>query len=188
MLNARADCEVTVEARSGHDLQAQLENNPVDLIFLDHSMPDGSGLEFLAKLGNSPGTPRVILLSATSSATVYQQALHLGAAAVISKGTSTDVLEAAMAATSGNGTYVDPAIAANLAGANQLSTLTGREMQVLLLILEGLATKAIAAQLNVSFKTAETHRTNLMSKLEIHSIGQLMQKAVGWGLIGDQIL
>ena len=185
LLQSIEGCEVVVEANSGNALLLEMGEQSLDLVVLDYSMPDGSGLDVLAQLKALPATPKAILLTATATNLVLQQALDLGASALVAKaGDGAEVVSALDAIAQGR-QYISSDFDALLQLRSQLDSLTAREREVLLKLLAGHSTRQVAEQLSVSFKTAETHRTRLMQKLDIHSFAELMQFAHSSGLLPD---
>lgn len=186
MLESMDGVEVILESSSGKALLAELSQHEADLIVIDQSMPDCTGLEVLRALtlnAETTRSPNVILLTAGASSAVLKEALKLGAIGLVAKrGTGEDVLLAVNAARQ-NKQFVSPEFAQLLNESSVLDSLTKREMQVLLAILQGNTTRAIAEQFNVSFKTAETHRSRIMQKLDVHSLPELIQFGHSSGLI-----
>jgi DNA-binding NarL/FixJ family response regulator len=186
MLNSIPDYEVIIEASSGDELLSKVLASPVDLIILDQAMPGVSGLDVLERINRQPAPPSVVLLTGSSSSAILKEALKRGAVAVVSKSGRSEELLTALEVIERGDVYVSPDFKDYLAANQPLDTLTSREMQILLKILEGHSSKAIGEQLNVSFKTIDTHRTRLMNKLDVHSVVELMQMATKWGLVGNK--
>ena len=183
LLQSIDGCEVVLETSSGNSLLRQMGDYSLDLLILDYSMADGSGLDVLKKLQESKSAAKAILLTATATNIVLQQALELGASALVAKaGSGEEVLNAVSAIADGE-RYISDEFDSLLATQNQLDSLTARETEVLLKLIEGHSTRVVAEQLSISFKTAETHRTRLMQKLGIHSVAELMQFAHSSGLL-----
>ncbi len=183
LLSSMADMQVVLELESGNQLLKALELTPVDLVILDQSMPDGTGLDFLRALNTLHKPPLVILLTGSSGSAILHEAISLGAVAVVAKQGSGEELVAALESVQNKKCYVSADFTELVAGDNVLDQLTRREREVLEMIIKGHSTRAIAANLNVSFKTAETHRGRLMNKLDVHSVAELMQFARAVGLL-----
>ena len=183
LLNSMADMEVIIEVDSGNRLLQALESTPVDLIILDHSMEDGTGLDFLKKLSIWPNPPQVILLTGSSGSAILHEAKTLGVVAVVAKQGSGEDLVDALEAVQNDCFYVSPAFASLVDSDNVLDLLTTREREVLSHIISGQSTRAISDLLNVSFKTIDTHRSRVMNKLDLHSVAELMQFAREVGLL-----
>lgn len=185
LLQSIEGCEVVLETSSGNSMLEQMGEHSLDLLVLDYSMPDGSGLDVLTKLNASAKAPKAILLTATATNIVLQQALDLGVSALVAKaGDGEEVLHAVNAIAAGQ-QYISSDFDALLQLRDQLDSLTTRETEVLLKLIAGHSTRKVAEQLSISFKTAETHRTRLMQKLDIHSFAELMQFAHSSGLLPD---
>ncbi len=183
LLQSIDGAEVVLETSSGNELLRRMTDYSLDLVIVDYSMADGSGLDVLKSLQESKSTARCILLTATATNIVLQQALALGADALVAKaGSGEGVLNAVSALVEGE-RYISGEFDSLLAMQNRLDSLTARETEVLLRLIEGHSTRAVAEQLSISFKTAETHRTRLMQKLDIHSVAEMMQFAHHNGLL-----
>ena len=120
------------------------------------------------------------------------KAMQAGAAGYLLKDASPSELELALRTTAGGGLYLTPAVSQLVVGdytrmvsvrADDQDPLTSRQREVLKLIAEGLTTKAIARRLDISVKTADTHRAQLMERLHIHDIAGLVRHAIKIGLI-----
>jgi DNA-binding NarL/FixJ family response regulator len=121
---------------------------------------------------------------------MVRQALRAGANGIIEKTAGLPEMEKAFRAVVDGGTYISPGVAGLVRRlmlepdqADSLDTLSDREREVLQLIAEGYSTKEIAVKLSISVKTAETHRANLMTKLDLHGIAGLTRYAIERGLI-----
>jgi DNA-binding NarL/FixJ family response regulator len=194
LLASEKDITIIGEAQTGReavDLTAQ--HHPA-VVIMDLAMPRLNGSEATRQiLKNAPAT-KVIVLSTYSDDEHVQQALAAGAAAYLLKQTAAeDVVEAIREVAKGNA-FFSPAIAKRLreqsmrsenggAPREQNVELTQREAEVLQLIAEGYANKQIAAELNLSVKTVEKHRQQVMQKLDIHNIAGLVRHAAAKGII-----
>ena len=194
LLASEKDITIIGEAQTGReavDLTAQ--HHPA-VVIMGLAMPRLNGSEATRQiLKNAPAT-KVIVLSTYSDDEHVQQALGAGAAAYLLKQTAAeDVVEAIREVAKGNA-FFSPAIAKRLreqsmrsenggAPREQNVELTQREAEVLQLIAEGYANKQIAAELNLSVKTVEKHRQQVMQKLDIHNIAGLVRHAAAKGII-----
>lgn len=186
LLNSMPDMEVLIEVESGNRLLHALKTISVDLIILDQSMHDGTGLDFLKSISTMTNPPQVILLTGSSGSAILHEAKSLGAVAVVAKQGSCEELVNALESVQKNCFYVSPAFADLVESDNVLDLLTTREREVLGHIIQGQSTRAISTALNVSFKTIDTHRSRLMNKLDLHSVAELMQFAREIGLLEKQ--
>jgi len=180
--------EVVAEASDGREAIAAAKAHRPDMVLMDISMPGLNGLEAISRvLDECPGT-RVIILSMHASDEYARQAFRLGASAYLVKDSAVEELQHAIDAVLAGRSYVSAQLAQGGmdAGAQvpfaTLDRLTPRQREVLQLIAEGRTTKGIARELGVSVKTAETHRTQLMERLNIHDVAGLVRFAIRAGL------
>ena len=194
LIDALPDFEVVAEVGDGVEAVEQARKLQPDLALLDLSMPRMSGLEAATAMRiGSPGT-RVIVLSMHASEQHFAAALKAGATGYVIKDAAVNELAEALRAVAGGDHYVSPRIsgavmeslARNLRG-EEVGTggpaLSPRQRQVLQLIAEGRNTREIAGQLHVSVKTVETHRAELMRRLDIHDVAGLTRYAIRAGLV-----
>jgi DNA-binding NarL/FixJ family response regulator len=185
---------VTVVAETGNGtevLEFARAHHP-DVVLLDISMPGLGGLEVSAQLRDALPEVRVVILSMHANEEYVLQALRAGAAGYMLKDSATAELELALRAVTQGETYLSPPISKQVVegyvqrvGADQSASdnLTPRQRQVLQLIAEGHSTKEIAHRLNLSVKTVETHRAQLMERLQIREIAGLVKYAIRHGLV-----
>ena len=173
LLRSSCDLEIVAMAPSVADGLAAVDHHRPRLLILDLELPDGSGLAVAEHLLAVVPEARVVVLSAQASAFVCPGDLQQAVIAVVDKTQAWDVLVAQVAA------YVREAglRPALLAPLERLSCLTGREREVLGLLGQGDASKAIARRLGLSVGTVETHRRNIAAKLGI-SGAELIRLAV----------
>ena len=185
LVEAEEGLEVVGEAADGLAVGAVLEETKADVLLLDLMMPGLGGLEVLRQVRRaSPGT-RVVVFSMHQNEAYVIEALQSGASGYVLKDSSSaDVLAAIQAVMAGSRYLSSPlserAIEVFLEQAgeapeNPYQGLTSREKQVLHLAGEGKSARAIAEWLSISPRTAETHRTNLMRKLGLHSQNDLVR-------------
>ncbi len=165
-----------------------------NIVLMDIAMAGLNGLEAAARvIKDFPGV-KVIILSMHANNEYVVQALRSGASGYLLKDAATTELDIAIQAVSRGETYLSPAISKRVVesylkgGAPQadpLSHLTSRQREVLQLIAEGKSTKEIAFLLNLSVKTVETHRTQLMARLDIHDVPGLVRYAMRMGLVSE---
>jgi DNA-binding NarL/FixJ family response regulator len=155
-------------------------------------MPGLNGLEAAAWLAKSMPRTKVLILSMHQSEEYVRQALKSGASAYLLKDAAPVELELAIRAVLRGETYLSPAVSRGVVSdyvqrlreaPDAGSGLTPRQTEVLQLIAEGLSTKDIARRLDLSVKTVETHRTQLMRQLDIHEIAGLVRYAMRIGLV-----
>jgi DNA-binding NarL/FixJ family response regulator len=184
--------EIVGEATSGEEALVLVEALRPDVLLCDISMPGLGGLEVAEQVAREfPGT-RTIILSMHSEKQYAVRAMQAGAVGYLLKDAGAAELELALRATANGGLYLSPAISKHIVADYTQTTsarspdedpLTARQREVLKLIAEGLTTKAIARRLDISAKTADTHRTQLMERLGIHDIAGLVRYAIKVGLV-----
>ncbi|HUQ04708.1 MAG TPA: response regulator transcription factor [Kofleriaceae bacterium] len=164
-----------------------------DIALLDIAMPELNGLELAARLANDlPGT-RVIMLSMHSTPSHVAHALRAGAAGYLLKDAAAEELFVALRAVSRGETYLSPAISKQVVDgflgrsvAPAPDVLTPRQREILQLVAEGKATKDVAAILDLSVKTVEAHRSQIMARLGIHDLAGLVRYAIRTGLVSSE--
>ena len=191
------DFEVVGEAASGRDAIEKARQLKPDLVIMDISMPELNGLEATRQIvGDLPGT-EILILTMHESEQLVRQVLDAGARGYMLKSdASRDLLMAIQALRSHRPFFTtrisEMVLTAFLrkgegevplphAGAG--GRLTPRERQIVQLLGEGLSNKEVAAKLGISVKTAETHRSRIMAKLNLRSVGELVRYAVRNGII-----
>ncbi len=194
LLEKQTDIEVVGEADNGRKaVQMAQEQNP-DVVVMDVSMPDLNGIEATKQIIESLPETRVIALSMHSDKRFVMGMLRAGASGYLLKDCASQELANAIVQVAGGKKYLSPEITGVviddflLGGgsseevATAASQLSPREREVLQLIAEGWSTKQIASHLYVSIKTIETHRRQIMKKLDLHSIADLTKYAIREGL------
>lgn len=187
--------EVVAEAEDGREALRLIEKHQPDIALLDIGMPGLGGLEVAAQTAEiSPGT-RVVILSMHAAGPFVARALRVGVAGYLLKDAAPAELTQAIAAVARGDVYLSPAISRQVVegfadGAataeDPLGRLTARQREILQLIAEGRTTKQIAGDLNVSAKTVETHRSQLMERLGIHDVPGLVRFAIRVGLVSPE--
>ncbi len=181
--------EVIGEASDGREaLKLARTLNP-DIAVLDLSMPLLNGLDAAREIRRLAPDIKIILLTMYTDKGYVLQALRAGARGYVVKTQAAEDLICAIREILRGETYLSPGVAASVVDAVLESTndaadpLTARERQVLQLVAEGNTTKEIARLLNISFKTAESHRNHIMKKLDIHEVAGLVRYAIRQGLL-----
>ena len=186
---------VVAEAGNGGEVLDLARKHRPDVVLLDISMPGIGGLEASAQLKQELPEVRVVMLSMHANEEYVLQALRAGAVGYMLKDSATAELELALQAVMQGETYLSPPISRQVVegyvqrvGAEQPAAdhLTPRQRQVLQLIAEGLSTKEIAYRLELSVKTVETHRAQLMERLQIRDIAGLVKYAIRNGLVSSE--
>jgi DNA-binding NarL/FixJ family response regulator len=194
LLESIPHMEVVGEAGDGVSLLEQVEKLQPDLVLMDIAMPALNGLEATARLVKSWPDIRVLILSMHQNEEYVRRALRLGASAYLLKDAAPLELEQALKAVLRGETYLSPAVSRGVLSDYVLrlrseesaaELLTPRQREVLQLIAEGHSTKVIARRLDLSVKTVETHRSQLMKQLDIHEVAGLVRYAMREGLVSD---
>ncbi len=185
---------VVAEAGNGSEVLELARKHRPDVVLLDISMPGIGGLEASAQLKQELPEVRVVMLSMHANEEYVLQALRAGASGYMLKDSATAELDLALQAVMQGETYLSPRISKQVVegyvqrvGAEQppADNLTPRQRQVLQLIAEGHSTKEIAYRLELSVKTVETHRAQLMERLQIRDIAGLVKYAIRNGLVSS---
>ncbi len=173
-------------------LQMCLELKP-DLVILDAKLPGMNGVELLRRLKRKLPALKVLVFSGHENPVVVREMLEAGARGFVEKTAGFMEFKKGLATIAQGGTYFGPAIAdvlrtvvANPESSSSPDFLTEREREILKLVAEGNSTKEIAAKLEISAKTVDNHRTNLMRKLNIHDVASLTRHAFESGLLDDK--
>lgn len=184
--------EVVGESGDGHDALGLIEKLRPDVVLLDLTMPGLSGFEVLKITSEKFPRIHTIVLTVHDEEEYAFQALRAGAAGYLPKSAASSELRLAIEHVMGGKKYLSPTVEQKAAfelgrntpdGPVPLSELTPRQREVLTLIAEGHSTKDIARALNISGKTVETHRAQLMDRLNIHDIASLVRYAIKMGLV-----
>jgi two-component system response regulator NreC len=184
--------ECVGEADDGNQAVKLARELRPDIVIMDIAMPNLNGIEATRQIKAELPEVEVVILSMHATRNYVSQVLQAGASAYLLKDSAFDDLSTALLAISRGGMYLSPPIAktaalANLregspGGGTKSEHLTKRELQVLQLIAEGRSTKDIATRLQLSVKTVETHRKQIMDKLEIRSVAGLTKYCIREGL------
>jgi two-component system response regulator NreC len=185
----REGFQVVGEVSNGQEAVRLVPNVSPDVAILDISMPILNGLDAARELKKSAQRTRTILLTQHDEDQYVTEALRAGVKGYVLKNqAATDLVDAIHQVCRGE-IYLSPSISRTVVEAFLSKTalptdpLTSRERQVLQLVGEGKSTKEIAALLGISIKTAESHRTRLMRKLDIHELASLVRYAIRRGLV-----
>jgi DNA-binding NarL/FixJ family response regulator len=192
VLESEPGFEVVGEAANGMEALSLTAELRPDVVVLDISMPDVSGLELAARLRSTGGGARVLILSMHNNAEYVLESVRAGAHGYLLKDTAATELRTAIRAVCQGESYFSPPVASRLSAAVRgehdphpagLDQLTGREREVLHGIAQGRTNKEIATELGISHRTVETHRESLMRKLQIRTVAELTRFALGAGIL-----
>jgi DNA-binding NarL/FixJ family response regulator len=191
LLSKRGDFNIVAEASDGEQAVEIASRQRPDVVLMDISMPRLSGIDATRRIA-AAGHAKVLALSMHDGQSYVEEALRAGAAGYVHKNASAEDLFSAIDAVRIGESYLSPTVTQKVVDAiarpgerpaSAVSALTQREREVLKLIADGLSSKEIAVQLGVSLKTIESHRANLMDKLDIHKVSGLVRFAVRAGLV-----
>lgn len=171
------------EAHNGDEALALSLTRKPDLLILDYAMPGKSGLDVLFELKRHHCRTQVLMLTAIHSGSIVTEMQQGGAAGICLKDEPNDVLVETILAVAAGKPCISLKAAALAASEGKLTRLTPRERQVLARIANGRRNREIAEELNLSPKTVDVHRTNLMRKLDLHSVVAVVEFAAKHGLI-----
>ncbi|MBC2594720.1 response regulator transcription factor [Ruficoccus amylovorans] len=192
LLESYPGIEVVGALADGHEALREINEKKPDIVVLDIMLPQLNGVEVLRQLKNNDRKPDILIFSAFPSKNVVKKVLEAGIEGFIEKDANLNELEVAIEKIVAGQSYFGPRIVdimreimINPTQGDSLEELTPRERQVLQLIAESCTSKEIASKLDISVKTADTHRANLMKKLGVHDVAGLTRQALAFGLIDN---
>ena len=194
LLETDTSIEVVAEAADGLEALKLCEQHNPDVLILDVAMPKLNGIEVAARSQKMQPSPRTIMLSMHVDESYVMRSLHAGARAYLLKDATDEDLLPALRAVAAGKSFFSPAVSGLLAEEyvqqlkergldDSFALLTDREKEVLQLLAEGRSNKEVATLLDVGLSTIETHRANLMQKLNLHSTAEIVLYAVRKRLI-----
>jgi DNA-binding NarL/FixJ family response regulator len=191
ILESEPSLTVVGEVAGGDAALEFVRRNPVDVLVLDLTMPGSDGFTVLRRVKAELPAIKVLVLTMHANAEYVARAVQDGADGYLLKDSAVQDLVGAIEAVQAGRAYYSPAVQRELsellrahsAPPRPMDTLTEREREVLRLVAAGLSTKEIASQLDISTRTVETHRANLMRKLNLKSVALLTQFAIREGLV-----
>ena len=195
LVNTQPDMEVVGEADNGREAWQKARQLRPDVVVMDISMPEQNGVQATEILKRECPEIKVLALTAYKDKAYLDQLLKVGASGYVLKLSASEELIEAIRLVSTGETYLDQEMAQKVAssyvrrqllrGEMRPRELTEREEGVLRLIAQGYSNKEIGGQLNISVKTVESHRSNLMEKLELKSRTDIVRYAVLQGWLQD---
>jgi DNA-binding NarL/FixJ family response regulator len=192
LLEKIPNVKVVAEAASGREALEMVKIKLPDLVLMDIAMADLNGLDALSRIAKDFPEVSVMILSAHANEEYVIRALRSGAAGYLLKDAATAELELAISSVREGKTYLSPSISRTAIDSylermgdvvSPLEQLTSRQREILQLIGEGKNTKQIAFNLEISIKTVESHRLQLMERLRIHDVPGLVRFAIRTGLV-----
>jgi len=192
LLDKQQDMEVVAEAEDGRTAVRLVGELSPNVVIMDVTMPDLNGVEATRQIVSQSPDVKIIALSMHSDTLFVTEMLRSGASGYLLKDCAFEELSRAIHAVVAGKTYLSPSVSgvvvddylhrlskADFSGSH---VLTDREREVLQLLAEGKSTKQIALKLHISVKTVETHRRQMMNKLDIHTVAELTKYAIRKGL------
>lgn len=185
----REEFEIVGEGADGLEVVALAGQLHPDVILLDISMPNLNGIGAVRELARVSPLSKVIVLTMHTEEHYILEALRAGVKGCVSKTQAPEHLLQAIREVCRGGVYLSPSVSGVVVqgylskSETPFDPLTDRERQVMQLIAEGKTTKEVAVILGVSVKTAESHRSSLMGKLDIHSTAEVVRYAIRRGLV-----
>jgi len=189
MLLERERFEILGEASDGLEAIALAREHQPDVMVLDIAMPSLNGVSAVREIMRASPRTRIVLLTMHAEEHLILEGLRAGVKGCVLKSQAAEHLIEAIHEACAGRVYLSPSVSGAVvqayASKRQLpgDPLTSRERQVLQLVAEGKTTKEVAVILGVAVKTAESHRTRLMEKLDIHSTAGLVRYAIRQGLV-----
>lgn len=192
LLESLPGIEVIGETGNGLEAVELVRREAPDVILLDVTLPGLNGLEAAARIARLGVPTRVLMISMHASPEYAARAFAAGALGYLNKDAAFEELSEAIDRVCAGQRYLCRAIDADFVqqheqragnGASGLDALTSRQRQILQLVAEGLSTRQIAERLTLSIKTVETHRAQLMQRLDIHDVPGLVRFAIRHGLL-----
>ncbi len=192
LLDNQSDMEVVGDAENGRTAVELSDELEPDIVIMDVSMPDLNGIEATRQIISQSPNIKIIALSMHSDSLYVSEMLKSGASGYLLKDCAFEELTEAIRIVTSDKTYLSPSISGvviddylhrlSKTDVSDPDVLTDRERQILQPIAEGKTTKQIALQLHISTKTVETHRRQIMNKLNLHSVAELTKYAIRKGL------
>ena len=178
MLAENDGMEIVGQASRGDEALQMIRDLRPDVAILDVSMPGATGIEVAQALTEARSETRVVLLTMHADATHARQAVDAGASGYVLKSSVFDELLQAVATALEGGLFLTASLTARVIRGDQRPALTPRELEILGLIADGKTSRTIARKLGITVRTVETHRANMMTKLDVDNAAALVRFAV----------
>ena len=193
LLEAGPDLKVVGEAANGREAVERIQALQPELVLMDVAMPELNGIDAARQVHATVPNARIIMLSMHEDRQYVFESLKAGATGYVLKSAAFQDLIVAIETVMSNKNYISPALSDTVMNdyirraqgdekTTELGRLSGREREVLQLIAEGKSSAEVGDLLHISVRTVDTHRHNIMTKLEIHSIAGLTKFAIRHGL------
>lgn len=199
LLHSFKDVDVLAECSNGHEALERVDALHPDVLLLDITMPGMNGLEVARRVHKLSPFTQVLVLSMHAGPEYVAQALRAGVAGYLIKDSAVEELRTALDSLANGKAYLSPAISQTVLhgylrtgkspseAGMELDRLTGRQREILQLLAEGHSTRDIAERLHLSGKTVESHRAQLMDRLNIHDVPGLVRFAIRVGLVSADL-
>lgn len=178
---------VTIVSRvsNGLEVYSECQKTMPDMILMDLSLPGMNGIDVIARVKQHWPRLSILVLTANKIFCNMHQAFAAGAQAYVLKQSKQEVLFSAFKAVMSGKRFIDPNLNTSLIDTqpNSEKNLTRRELQILKLVAEGYKNREMADRLSISIKTVETHRLNLMKKLDVHNVAGMVAWSTRLGLV-----
>ena len=192
LLAAAGDLEVVGEAQDGHEVMKRVRELDFDLLLLDMSMPGKSGIELIKQVRAEKPKLRILILSMHEERQYAIRAIRAGASGYLTKESASRQLVEAIRKVASGGAFISAEVAEQLAlgampdakGALHES-LSDREFQVFRMLAEGKSVSDIAERLHLSVKTVSTHKANILQKMRMETVGDLIRYALAHRLVEE---
>lgn len=186
--------EIVGQAGDGQVAYQLILDSKPDVLVLDARLPVLNGLELLRRVTKQVRNLRILIFSGHENPVLIREMLEAGAHGFVEKTAGLIELKKGLETVANGGTYFGPAVSGllrNVVANPSVTTttkdfLTPREREILQLVAESYSTKEIAQKLNISVKTVDNHRTNLMRKLDLHNVASITRYAMQIGLIENE--
>jgi len=192
ILDATPDLKVVDEAEDGDQVMVKVRGNTYDVVLLDMSMPGKSGIELIKWIRSAKPDFAVLVLSMHEEEQYAVRAIRAGASGYVTKDSASLQLVTAIRKVAEGGVYISQDVAEQIAlnlkpkgEEDPHQSLSDREFEVFLLIVEGLAVSEIAERLHLSVKTVSTHKARILEKMNMESVAELVRYAMTHHLIDD---
>jgi DNA-binding NarL/FixJ family response regulator len=192
LLQAADGLEIVGEARDGHEAMKAVRELDFDLLLLDMSMPGKSGIELIKQVRAEKPKLRILILSMHEERQYAIRAIRAGASGYLTKESASRQLVEAIRKVASGGAFISAEVAEQLAlgampdakGALHES-LSDREFQVFRMLAEGKSVSDIAERLHLSVKTVSTHKANILQKMRMETVGDLIRYALAHRLVEE---